>query len=83
MVRQAVKPKDSSKLSKLVESLNRLAKSDPMVVVSKEGDQFIVAGAGKLHLEICLNDLEGRFTKTPIELEVSTLKLFASVLHVS
>ncbi|GBG66165.1 hypothetical protein CBR_g57047 [Chara braunii] len=49
-------------LPKLVEGLKRLAKSDPMVVVStEESGEHIVAGAGELHLEICLKDLQDDF----------------------
>lgn len=59
VVRVAVKPKDSSQLPKLVEGLKRLAKSDPMVqVLSEESGEHIVAGAGELHLEICMKDLK-------------------------
>merc|ERR1712202_65567 len=43
----------------LVEGLKRLAKSDPMVLtLTEESGEHIVAGAGELHLEICLKDLE-------------------------
>jgi elongation factor 2 len=38
-----------------VEGLKRLAKSDPMVqCIIEESGEHIVAGAGELHLEICL-----------------------------
>lgn len=59
VVRRAVEPKNAQDLPKLVEGLKRLAKSDPMVLVytAKTGEH-IVAGAGELHLEICLNDLQ-------------------------
>jgi small GTP-binding protein len=70
VVRVAVKPKDSSQLPKLVEGLKRLAKSDPMVqVLSEESGEHIVAGAGELHLEICMKDL--REDHAQIELIVS------------
>jgi len=59
VVRVAVSPKNPSELPKLVEGLKRLAKSDPMVQVqSEESGECVVAGAGELHLEICLKDLE-------------------------
>eukprot|EP00286_Rhodomonas_abbreviata_P019532 CAMPEP_0181303600 /NCGR_PEP_ID=MMETSP1101-20121128/8652_1 /TAXON_ID=46948 /ORGANISM="Rhodomonas abbreviata, Strain Caron Lab Isolate" /LENGTH=839 /DNA_ID=CAMNT_0023409199 /DNA_START=77 /DNA_END=2596 /DNA_ORIENTATION=- len=59
VVRCAVQPKNPLDLPKLVEGLKRLAKSDPMVVVSvEESGEHIVAGAGELHMEICLKDLE-------------------------
>ena len=46
----------------LVEGLKRLAKSDPMVVICiEESGEHIVAGAGELHMEICLKDLQDDF----------------------
>lgn len=42
----------------MVEGLKRLAKSDPLVQISNESTgEHIIAGAGELHLEICLKDL--------------------------
>jgi elongation factor 2 len=48
----------------LVEGLKRLSKSDPLVKtsLSKTG-QHIIAGAGELHLEICLKDLREDYLK--------------------
>ena len=44
------------------EGLKRLAKSDPMVVICiEESGEHIVAGAGELHMEICLKDLQDDF----------------------
>ncbi|KAA0174274.1 hypothetical protein FNF27_04286 [Cafeteria roenbergensis] len=65
VVRVAVQPKNSSDLPKLVEGLRRLAKSDPMVVIEtdEESGENIIAGAGELHLEICLKDLQEDFMK--------------------
>ncbi|KNC45922.1 elongation factor 2 [Thecamonas trahens ATCC 50062] len=59
VVRVAVEPKNPSELPKLVEGLKRLSKSDPCVLcISDESTgEHIVAGAGELHLEICLKDL--------------------------
>jgi elongation factor 2 len=58
VVRIAVEPKNPSDLPKLVEGLKRLMKSDPMVQCSfDESGEHIIAGAGELHLEICLKDL--------------------------
>merc|ERR1712142_1410366 len=58
VVRVAVEPKNPQDLPKLVEGLKRLAKSDPMVLtLTEESGEHIVAGAGELHLEICLKDL--------------------------
>eukprot|EP00164_Ancoracysta_twista_P000553 GFYU01000737.1.p1 GENE.GFYU01000737.1~~GFYU01000737.1.p1 ORF type:complete len:840 (-),score=296.51 GFYU01000737.1:90-2609(-) len=62
VVRVAVQPKNQSELPKLVEGLKRLAKSDPLVQISmEESGEHIVAGAGELHLEICLKDLAEEF----------------------
>jgi len=62
VVRVAVEPKSAADLPKLVQGLARLAKSDPMVLIlhAKTGEH-IVAGAGELHLEICLKDLQEDF----------------------
>jgi len=68
VVQQSVRPKNPADLPKLVEGLKRLSKSDPIVQCStNESGEHIVAGAGELHLEICLKDLEEDFMKgTPI-----------------
>merc|ERR1712227_653997 len=67
VVRVAVEPKDPQHLPKLVEGLKRLAKSDPMVLCKfEESGEHIVAGAGELHLEICLKDLEEDHAGIPI-----------------
>ena len=55
-------------LSKLVEGLKRLAKSDPMVqCMIEESGEHIIAGAGDLHLEICLKDLEEDHACLPLK----------------
>jgi len=62
VVRVAVEPKNPADLPKLVEGLKRLAKSDPLVQCTiEETGEHIVAGAGELHLEICLKDLQEDF----------------------
>jgi len=68
VVEVSVRPKNPADLPKLVEGLKRLSKSDPIVVCkTNESGEHIVAGAGELHLEICLKDLEEDFMKgTPI-----------------
>ncbi|XP_050433066.1 translation elongation factor 2 [Adelges cooleyi] len=68
VVRIAVEPKNPADLPKLVEGLKRLAKSDPMVqCIIEESGEHIVAGAGELHLEICLKDLEEDHACIPIK----------------
>ena len=66
VVRVAVEVKNPSDLPKLIEGLHRLAKSDPCVqTYNEESGEHIVAGAGELHLEICLKDL-GEFCGVPL-----------------
>merc|ERR1719367_672236 len=68
VVRVAVEPKNPADLPKLVEGLKRLAKSDPMVqTIIEETGEHIIAGAGELHLEICLKDLEEDHAGIPIK----------------
>jgi len=68
VVRVAVECKNSQDLPKLVEGLKRLAKSDPMVQCTiEESGEHIIAGAGELHLEICLKDLEEDHAGIPLK----------------
>merc|ERR1719499_1945624 len=68
VVRVAVEPKNPADLPKLVEGLKRLAKSDPMVqCIIDESGEHIIAGAGELHLEICLKDLEEDHAQIPLK----------------
>merc|ERR1711887_462114 len=68
VVRVAVEPKNPQDLPKLVEGLKRLAKSDPMVLcLTEESGEHIIAGAGELHLEICLKDLEEDHACIPLK----------------
>ena len=68
VVRVAVEPVDIKNLSKLQNALKKLATSDPLVVcgINKEGEN-IIAGAGELHVEICINDLK-KLTGFPINI---------------
>jgi len=68
VVRVAVECVNAADLPKLVEGLKRLAKSDPMVqCIIEESGEHIVAGAGELHLEICLKDLEEDHAQIPLK----------------
>lgn len=68
VVRVAVEPTNPGDLPKLVEGLKRLAKSDPMVqCIFEESGEHIIAGAGELHLEICLKDLEEDHACIPLK----------------
>lgn len=69
VVRVAVEPKTASDLPKLVEGMKRLSKSDPMVLCyTEESGEHIIAGAGELHLEICLKDLQEEFMGTEVKI---------------
>ncbi|KAJ3334461.1 Elongation factor 2 [Gonapodya sp. JEL0774] len=69
VVQVAVDVKNANDLPKLVEGLKRLSKSDPCVqTFTSESGEHIVAGAGELHLEICLKDLEEDHAQVPIKI---------------
>lgn len=69
VVRVAVEPKTAADLPKLVEGMKRLAKSDPMVLCyTEESGEHIIAGAGELHLEICLKDLQEEYMGTEVKI---------------
>lgn len=67
VVRYSIFPKNTSDLPKLKEGLTRLAQVDSLCQVQymKTGE-IVVAGAGEMHVEICLNDLENDHAKIPI-----------------
>ncbi|RDA83445.1 hypothetical protein CP532_1810 [Ophiocordyceps camponoti-leonardi (nom. inval.)] len=67
VVQRSVQVKNAQDLPKLVEGLKRLSKSDPCVLtLHSESGEHIVAGAGELHLEICLKDLEEDHAGVPL-----------------
>ncbi|KAL9647150.1 hypothetical protein ABK040_004866 [Willaertia magna] len=72
VVRVAVEPKNLADLPKLIDGMKRLSKSDPLVLCSynEESGEKIIAGAGELHLEICLKDLRDDYCGG-IELKIS------------
>jgi len=62
VVRVAVEPKLAQDLPKVLEALKRLSKSDPLVRCSRsKTGEHVIAGAGELHLEVCLNDLRDQY----------------------
>jgi len=69
VVQVAVEVKNPNDLPKLVEGLKRLSKSDPLCLTYiAESGEHIVAGAGELHLEICLKDLEQDHAQVPLKI---------------
>ncbi|ETW86731.1 hypothetical protein HETIRDRAFT_377315 [Heterobasidion irregulare TC 32-1] len=69
VVQVAVEVKNAADLPKLVEGLKRLSKSDPCVQAwIADTGEHIVAGAGELHLEICLKDLQDDHAGVPLKI---------------
>ncbi|KAI0319034.1 eukaryotic translation elongation factor 2 [Amylostereum chailletii] len=69
VVQVAVEVKNAADLPKLVEGLKRLSKSDPCVLAwIADTGEHIVAGAGELHLEICLKDLQEDHAGVPLKI---------------
>ncbi|CAF4828542.1 unnamed protein product [Rotaria sp. Silwood1] len=84
VVRVAVEPKNPADLPKLVEGLKRLEKSDPMVqCIIEESGEHIVGGAGELHLEICLKDLEEDYACIPIKVSDPVVSYRETVSEIS
>lgn len=85
VVRVAVEVKNPADLPKLVEGLKRLAKSDPLVVcMIEESGEHVVAGAGELHLEICLKDLQDDFMNgAPLKISEPVVSFRETVTDVS
>jgi len=64
VVRVAVETKNAADLPKLIEGLQKLSKSDPLVqCFTSDSGQQIIAGCGELHIEICLHDLQNDYCK--------------------
>ncbi|KAJ2650862.1 translation elongation factor 2 [Coemansia sp. RSA 1250] len=67
VVQVAVGVENQQDLPKLIKGLKHLSKSDPCVLVTQlQSGEHIVAGAGELHLEICLKDLKDDHAQVPI-----------------
>eukprot|EP00457_Paulinella_chromatophora_P001177 gb/GEZN01001179.1/.p1 GENE.gb/GEZN01001179.1/~~gb/GEZN01001179.1/.p1 ORF type:complete len:897 (+),score=182.94 gb/GEZN01001179.1/:117-2807(+) len=73
IVRVAIKTTRAADRGKLKAALLRLAKSDPLVLtyVDASSGENIVAGAGELHLSVCLQDLQSDFAGESCPLTVS------------
>ncbi|CAM0135531.1 translation elongation factor 2 [Umbelopsis sp. WA50703] len=84
VVQCAVDVKNPNDLPKLVEGLKRLSKSDPCVLtLTSPSGEHIVAGAGELHLEICLKDLEEDHAGVPIKVGEPVVQYRETVLATS
>lgn len=82
VVRVSVSPKNMADLPKLIEGLKKLSKSDPCVQVIINENEYVIAGVGELHIEICLNDLRG-FMKAEIKVSEPIVPFRESVLSAS
>lgn len=70
IVRVAVEPQNIADLSALVDGMKLLNQADPSVeVYVQETGEHVVAGAGEVHLQKCLDDLERLYAR--IKLRVS------------
>ncbi|KAJ7187824.1 P-loop containing nucleoside triphosphate hydrolase protein [Mycena filopes] len=68
VVQVAVEVKNPADLPKLVEGLKRLSKSDPCVQTwLTESGEHVVAGAGELHINVCIKDLEEDHACVPLK----------------
>lgn len=57
-MRISVRVKDQSHLQKLIDSLDKLRKTDPLALIEHTDEgEHIIAGSGELHVEILYNDL--------------------------
>ncbi|KAI5181525.1 elongation factor 2 [Nematocida sp. AWRm80] len=67
VVRYSILPKNTCDLPKLKEGLTKLSQVDTLCQVQymKTGE-IVIAGAGEMHVEICMNDLETDHAKVPI-----------------
>ena len=80
VVQRSVEVKNAQDLPKLVEGLKRLSKSDPCVLTQiNESGEHVVAGAGELHLEICLKDLEEDHAGIPLKVSDPVVQYRESV----
>jgi len=67
VVRYSILPKNTSDLPKLKEGLTKLAQVDSLCQVHyMKSGEIVIAGAGEMHVEICMNDLENDHAKVPI-----------------
>jgi elongation factor 2 len=81
VVRVSVECGNAADLPKLMEGLKRLSKSDPLVqCFTANTGEHIVAGAGELHLEICLKDLREEYMKgAPIKIGKPVVQFCESI----
>lgn len=68
IVRVALEPVNPADLDKMKEGLRLLEQSDPCAKFEvQENGEYVILGAGELHLERCLKDLKERFARCDIQ----------------
>lgn len=68
IVRVALEPVNPADLDKLKEGLRLLEQSDPCARFEvQENGEYVIFGAGELHLERCIKDLRERFARCEIQ----------------
>lgn len=84
VVRLAVAPANPGDLPKFVEGLKRLTQFDPLLVCITTPTEHILAGAGELHLEVCLHTLREDILKgMPINVSPPIVEYRETILGTS
>jgi elongation factor 2 len=71
VMRLAVAPANAADLPRFVEGLKRLVQFDPLLQVITTKDGHVLAGAGELHLEVCLETLRTDILGATVAVKVS------------
>jgi ribosome assembly protein 1 len=70
LLKVAIEPSNLADLGAFVNGLRLLNQADPLAECTQENGQYLLAAAGKVHLELCIKNLKERFAKN-VELNVS------------
>lgn len=88
VVTMAIEPKKTQDLTKLIDSLRKMAIEDPNLIVkiNEETGEYLIAGMGPLHLEITLTLLKENYgievdTTPPIIVYRETIRSSSQVLE--
>ena len=82
IVRMALEPVNPADLAKLKAGLELLEQSDPCAKFEvQENGEYVIFGAGELHLERCLKDLRERFSRCDIQAGEPIVPYRESIIH--
>ncbi|XP_047071970.1 elongation factor-like GTPase 1 [Lolium rigidum] len=70
LLKVAIEPSNLADLGTFVNGLRLLNQADPLAECTQENGQYLLAAAGKVHLELCIKNLNERFAKN-VKLNVS------------